>query len=45
MVPMATKLVRMITYLEGLLPVKSHNPWIRSLAKLHEEIEALYLQY
>ena len=45
MVPMATKLGRMITYLEGLLPIKSHNPWIRSLAKLHEEIEALYLHY
>ena len=28
-VPLATKLGRMVTYLDGLLPIKSHDPMIR----------------
>ena len=26
--PMATKLARMVTHHEGLLPIKSHDTWI-----------------
>ena len=33
-VPMATKLGRMITYLDGLLPIKSHDPLITCSCKI-----------
>ena len=35
--PMATKLGRMINYLEGLLPVKSHNPFITWTFKIKSQ--------
>ena len=43
--PMVTALGRMVTYLEGLLPTKSHEPWSRVLTKLHDKIRPLYLHY
>ena len=33
-VPMTTKLGRMVTYLEGLLPIKSHDPLILCCSKI-----------
>ena len=35
--PMATKLGRMLTYLKGLLTIKSTTPWSRGLAKSHNK--------
>ena len=44
--PVATERGRKATYLEGLLPIKSHDLWSRGLFKGSlEKVKALYLQY
>ena len=39
--PMARKLGRAVTYFDGLLPIKLHNP----LVKAFDKLKPLYLQY
>ena len=45
---MTTKLGIMVTYLDRLLPKKSHDPliiWLRGFVRSHEKVESLYLHY
>ena len=42
---MATKIGRMVTDLDGHLPIKSHDPLIRGLVRPHSKLKLLYLQY
>ena len=45
-VPMTTKLVRMVNYLDGLLPLKSHHPLIMWSCKImRQETKLIYLHY
>ena len=45
---MATTFGIMVTYLDRLLPKKSHDPliiWLRGFIRSHEKLESLYLHY
>ena len=42
---MATKLGSMMTYLDGLLPIKSHDPVISWLCEISWPTKTIYLQY
>ena len=42
---MATKLGRMVAYLEGLLTIKSHNALITGPVKLRDKRKSLYLYH
>ena len=44
-VPMVTKLGRMVTYLEGLQPIKSDDPLITCLRRSLNKLKPLYLHY
>ena len=44
-VPMATKLGRRITYLDGLLPKSHMTLWSPDLSRSHEKVKPLYLHY
>ena len=43
--PMVTKLGRMLTYFDGLLPITSQGPLSCGLAKLRDKLESLYIHY
>ena len=42
---MTTKLGRMVTYFDGLLPIKSHYVWLRGPARLRDDLKQLYIYY
>ena len=44
-VPMATKLGRMVAYLDGLLSIKSHNLWSHGFVRSRDKLKSFYLQY
>ena len=44
-VPMTTKLDRIVTYFEGLLPIKSFDAFTIWLVKSHEQTKPLHLHY
>ena len=43
--PKDTKLGKKVTYLEGLLPNKSHEPWSHVLTRSRDKLKQLYLHY
>ena len=43
--PMATNLGKMVTYYEGLPPVKLHDPLITWSSETHDKLETWYLHY
>ena len=42
---MATKLGRMVTYIDGLTPINLHQLWSRGLEASHGKLKSLYLYY
>ena len=44
-VSLATKFVRMVTYLDRLQPIKTHDLSSRGLARSHDILKPSYLHY